>query len=106
MHGDCGRWRACWLHANALVNVVAEEQHHVGMFICQMPVGREIAVFKVGAGHKAKSQPVWLAVSGGQGECPANAALCRTAAESVPIRTSGREARHIDVDSMGARRFG
>src|SRR5882672_9546463 len=94
------------LSTNSLINIITEEQHDVGMFLRQMPIGREIAVFKVGAGHKAKSQPIWLAVRGGQGKRPANAALRRSAAESVPIGTSRRETGYIHVDSMGKRGIG
>ena len=91
---------------DGVVDVIAEEQHDVWIFVGQMPVGREIAVLIVGARHEAEAQLVEGRSRRRQGHGAADAARRVAAHEAIPIGPAGLEPADIEMHRIGKGPFG
>ena len=86
---------------DGFVDVVAEKNDELGIFVGQMPVRGKIAVLVVGAGDKAEAQAINGAPRRRQGNGAAHRARRIAALEAIPIGAAGLETRHIEVDRIG-----
>ena len=92
---SCGR---------VFVDVVAEVEHDVEIFLGEVPVRREVALLPVLAGREAEAHAIDVGVAAGRGPGPSDRALPRAGAEAVPVGPRRAEAVDFDVDGVGAQR--
>ena len=84
----------------ALVDVVADEEHQVEIFIEQMPVRREVRLFVMLAGGHGEAQAVELAALGFRGTRAPDRADLVAAGEAIPVPAPRFEPVHVDMHAV------
>ena len=85
---------------DGLVNVVAEEQDELGIFVGEVPIGGKVAVFVIGAGDKAEAQCFGRGIRRRQSRCTTNAAGRVTAHEAIPIGPPGLQPSDVEMNRI------
>src|SRR5262249_30279261 len=91
---------------DVFVEVVAEIHHDVGVLVGEVPVGAEIALLVVGAGHEAEPHAVDRRSGGGRGHGGPDPAYRIPAHEPVPVWLAGLQAGDVGMNRPSEGRFG
>jgi hypothetical protein len=84
----------------ALVDVVPDEQHDVGVLVEHVGVRREVAVLPVLAGGQRDTQPPPGSLRVGSRAGAPDGRDLPAGPEPVPVRAVGAQPAHIDVDAV------
>ena len=91
---------------DALVDVIAEKQHHVGIFVGEVPVGGKVAVLVIGARNESEPQAIDRRARNHQRRGASHRAFRIGADEPVPVGPPGLQASDVGMDRIAIGRFG
>ncbi|MNI12003.1 hypothetical protein D3C73_651690 [compost metagenome] len=83
------------------IDVVAQEQGQVRLFVGHVAIGAEIAALPVRAGGDGQAQAVGGGVRGGRGQGAAGRALLALGGEAIPVVAVRGEAGDLDMNAVG-----